>query len=291
MKRNIIENEKNSRSIIINYTVIKLNVLLYVIIIFLSGLSVGFSQNRISPAGLSYVNGEPDFYMGFGTTISSYLGGDFGSTFQIDFFRSYYDNDYYYDDYYYNNNNPSFIYPLQLDLLFGYKINNYLSAEFETSFLFHLDGWAARQYESGTIGEWDYLDRYDNATLYAVPFTASLKLCPFGSDRFFYLKGGFSTCFMSESVDRVREYYTYDYYYYYNRYNVIIGNYNTKRWLSGFIVGLGFRYSPSDFFGGETEIRYSGYFNSDKKDKSPLSIDRTSLIQNLALNLKFYIYF
>lgn len=130
---------------------------------------------------------ENDFYIGIGTSLSSYVGGDFGSTFAMRYWNNYNDDPYYYNNNYYNrhssyyNYNSGMLSPLQVDLALGTNISNYFSFQIESSFIWHLNGRADPKYETGTFNDnTDYIDRYDNSTLFSIPIIASLKVYPFG---------------------------------------------------------------------------------------------------------------
>jgi hypothetical protein len=99
-----------------------------------------------SQISYSQIKNEPRFYIGLGTSISTFIGGDFGSTFSA---RYYSERDNYYNDYYYpgpytinelhNYRHESF-FPLQVDLAMGVDASRFVSLQVESSFIWHLNG-------------------------------------------------------------------------------------------------------------------------------------------------------
>lgn len=233
----------------------------------------------------------PKIYFGIGTGIQSYIGGDFGKAYSLRFFSKY----DYYDDYYYNNrryydNDRDLISPVGFDLNAGVNINEYLSVELESSFIWHFFGWPDRQYETGTSGNWDYIDKYDDSFLFANPYTINLKVYPGGRRAGLFFSGGFGWMYIKESMNRVREFYDYSYNYYNYSYTYLIKSYKDSKWCTGFKVAAGFSFPAFDYLSGELEIKYTSFY-PEKNMESPLLINRVPNIGNIALVSKFYFSF
>jgi|WetSurMetagenome_2_1015567.scaffolds.fasta_scaffold06965_1 hypothetical protein len=231
-------------------------------------------------------------YIGIGTSLSSYLGGDFGSTFHLRFFNYHnYNHDYNYDNN--NYNSSSLLSPIQLDLAGGVNLSRNLSVVLETSFIWHFDGFPRRNYEPGTLpGNYYYLDRNDNSSMFAIPIIISIRYFPFDRNIIpFYLSLGYGRQYTKESLDRIREIYTYDYgYYEYNNYEYPIASYSATEWLSGYKLSIGGFYNIENMLTGELELRFTN-FNANKKNNSPLAMHNSPNIFNVALGTKVYFNF
>lgn len=240
----------------------------------------------------SQLNNNPSFYIGIGTGLQSYIGGDFGKAYSLRFFSRYnYDDDYYYYDREYYDDNRNIISPLGFDVNAGLKITNYLTLEFETSFIWHFHGWPDRQYETGTIGNLDYIDKFDDSFLFANPYIISLKIYPLSRIFGLYFSTGFGWLYVKEKMDRVREYYDYSYYNYYNyRFTYLIKTYSDSKWCTGFKFAVGLTFPTFEYLSGEIELRYTNFY-PDKNLSSPLLINRVPNIGNIALISKFYLSF
>ena len=130
--------------------------------------------------------------MGFGTSVSSFLGGEFGKVYalRLNYSPDYYDsyNSYNYSSY--DGYDSYFMYsPIQLDVNAGYMLNEKLSLEMESSFIWHLRGRPEPEFVTGTEDGSDYIDKYDNSTLFAIPFVVNAKFYPAGrKETPFYIK-------------------------------------------------------------------------------------------------------
>jgi hypothetical protein len=72
---------------------------------------ISFSLLLFSNASFAQYSSGQNFYIGFGTGISSYLGGYFGQANEMKVLIEYnddYSDDYYYDDYFSSYNNNTF---------------------------------------------------------------------------------------------------------------------------------------------------------------------------------------
>jgi len=249
----------------------------------------------ISSAGAQTYR-APGFSLSFGVTVGSYSGADFGSTYAMRFFppnnydygSNYYNNSYYNNGYYNNNynNNPNFFYnPIVFDLGGEINVNEFLSIGIETSFLWHTAGYPGRGYTSGNLsGNRYYVDRWDNAMLYAVPIFLNLKIFPFGQ-RYspVYFSAGYGEQYTNERIDRVREIYNNEYTYYGNKY--LLAGYSDTKWLSGFKLAVGVRYSISPYVSNETELKVTNFF-PDRNINSPLAMNRTTNITFIGITTK-----
>jgi hypothetical protein len=240
---------------------------------------------------------ERYFYFGFGTSVSTYTGGDFGNRFamritypQNDYNNNFYYNRYNYNDYYNDNTSMN---PLQADMTFGFKPSKHMAIELNTGIIWHGYGHPDPQYQYGTYGNSDYTDRYDNSTLLAVPIMATVKFYPFASMRVpLYLLAGYGVQYTSEKLDRVREFYSYNSYYgnYNNSYSYPIAEYSDARWLQGVRTGMGYSFNLSDMLIGDVELSYSNFFSEAWQD-SPLAMNRTKNIGNISLGTHVYFGF
>lgn len=251
--------------------------------------SYSFSQDAHNK-----VNGK--FYMGFGTSVSSFLGGEFGKVYAL---RLNYSPDYYdsYSSFNYNSYDgydSYFMYsPIQLDVNAGYMVNEKLSLEMESSFIWHLRGRPDPEFATGSDNGNDYIDKYDNSTLFALPLVVNAKFYPAGRNQTpFYIKAGAGFQYVSESSERVREYYSFDEYYY-NYYSgqSVLASYSRKTWLPGFKIGAGISYTLLEDLNAFTEIEYSYFKNSPKGGDSPLALNKAHYTGLLALNTKIYFNF
>jgi hypothetical protein len=129
----------------------------------------------------------------------------------------------------------------------------------ESSFLWHLNGRANRFYETGTIGEYDYIDKNDNAELICIPIIASVKIFPFGRNRSsFYLTVGYGIQYIQESVNRIRKIYNYNYNKY-SSYEYPIASYRERDWFHGIKLGLGFDFRISRYMKSDVELRVTNF--------------------------------
>lgn len=254
--------------------------------------SSGYAQRY----DIEYGNDYPKFYLGLGTNLQSYIGGDFGNTYALRYEEGYYYDDYnyynnyYYDDYYYDDND-GIVSPFGLDLYAGVQLNSYLSLELESSFIWHLIGRPDRKYETGYEGEEDYIDYNDDSRLYANPIFLGLKYYPFSRERLpLFISAGFGAQYIKESMDRVREYYDYGYHYYNYNPTYLLASYESAKWMTGFKAGAGFSYNFFNLFSAETELRYTSFY-PEQNLNSPLLMNRVPQIGNLAFLMKIYLVF
>lgn len=253
----------------------------------------------VSQISNSQVKTENQFYIGIGSSISSYIGSDFGKTFAIRYSPSgYYDNDYYggyyyrphrYSDYY---GSRETFFPLQVDLALGMNVSKILSVQIESSILWHLNGRLDRNYETGYDGEYDYIDFNDNSSLISVPVMLSAKLYPFGKKRtVFYLTSGYGVQYMQEGVDRIRSYYDYSSYgntYYSDLYEYPIAEYRGREWVHGFKVGMGVNFRITNSINCDVELKATNFFPPGRDNSSILTMYRSPNITNIALGTKVY---
>ena len=235
-------------------------------------------------------------YIGVSTSISSFVGGDFGSTYQLSFFPHYYDDDYYnnyfynnyiYDDYDRDENHYEGISPLEVSLFAGHYFNYHLSLELESSFIWHPVGKPFRDFAYGSRAGEDYVEFNDNSTFTAVPIIASIKYFPF--NRYihpYYLSAGIGVQYSSESMARVRSFSNYDF----NSYKEVINSYSSKHWYPGFKVALGYIANLNDYLYANFELKYQSFFNFDSRP-SPLVMIRSSNLGYLALSTKVFFSF
>ncbi len=266
---------------------------IFTLLFFSIIISQGYSQRYDIDYGYSIY---PKFYIGIGTNVQSYIGGDFGKTYGLRYQDSYYYDDYnynynnyYYEDDYYDYDDGT-LSPIGFDLYAGLQLNDYLSVELESSFIWHLIGRPDRQYETGYEGEEYYIDSYDDSRLYANPTFIGLKFYPAGRYSLsFYISGGFGMQYTTESMDRIREYYDYGYGYNYNP-AYVIASYKSSKWIKGFKIGSGFSYNFFNLITAEAELRYTSFY-PEQKMTNPLLINRVPQIGNLAFLMKAYVVF
>ncbi len=247
--------------------------------------------------GFSQLNKKEDtkYYIGIGTSLSTFVGGDFGKTFSLRYSNDTYDydNGYYYNKStkYYDNNSNS-LNPLQFDLVAGYKITNDIAIELESSLIWHTNGDINPAYSFGSEGDINYIDRFDNSKLFALPIIASLKVYPLGrSNSSIYLKGGYGIQYTQESLEKVREFYTTvnnGYYFYTETFEFPIAEYSANRLLHGFKTAVGFSYDLFGTLTGDIELRYSNFFTNEDK-AAPLAMFTTPVIRNIALGTVVYL--
>jgi hypothetical protein len=219
-----------------------------------------------------------------GTGLSSYLGGYFGNAYSMKVLSDYSD-DYYYNNYNYSYGNNTVWSPIQFDITGGVNVSENISIEVASSFIFAFDGYIDPEFVSGNTGRQDFLDRNSRSQLYAVPVSAALKFQ--SSDEYgsgFYLKAGPAFQYTSEEYDRVREYYSYDYYYP-SSYFVYLYTVSKSEWLPGFTTAMGLQFQLSDNTMSYTELAYS-YFNIDPNNQTALALDRAPEAQLFAFQCK-----
>lgn len=243
----------------------------------------------------SQVKSGNKFYIGIGTSVSSYLGSDFGKTFAVRYAPSGYYNDNYYNNYYYRPNRYNNYYdretffPLQADLAMGYNISKAISVQIESSILWHLNGRCNRQYETGTEGGYDFIDRYDNSTLISVPIMASLKIFPFGKKHTaFFLSGGYGVQYIQEGVDRIRNYYNYGNTYNPYLYEYTLAEYKGREWVHGFKAGMGLNFKLTKSVNCDVELKATNFFPPYRDNTNPLSMYRSPNITNISLGTKVF---
>ena len=238
-------------------------------------------------------NDYRDNYIGIGTALSTFAGGDLGSTFQLKFLPyyddgyydyHYYNYNYYYDDYHRYRDRFEGICPLEISLFGGHHFNDHLTIELESSFIWHPVGSPDRNYYSGD----NYVDFNDDPTLIAVPIMASVKYFPFNRFRSpFYLSAGAGVQFTYETMDRVRSHYnSYDDY----LYKETLSSYTSQHWYPGVKVALGTDFHLHENMHLNMELKYQNFFNTDTHP-SPLVINSTDNIGYVALAMKIYFSF
>lgn len=235
-----------------------------------------------------------NFYIGVGTGVSSYLGGYFGNAYSMKVLSDYYDDDYY-DDYYYDDysgyyNNTTIWSPIQIEISGGYNLNENLSAEFSSTFLFAFNGSIDPEFVTGSNRRGDYIDRNSRSLLYAVPVSAALNIHSSGDDGSgVFFKFGPAFQYTSEEYDRVREYYEYDEYYSYSEFFYLY-TVSKSEWLPGFTVSTGIQFALSEYTTSYTELAYS-YFKISGNNSTALALDRAIEAQLFSLNTKVYFNF
>jgi len=247
---------------------------------------------------------EGNVYFGIGTGLSTFVGGEFGHRFEMritlpDYYGNNYYNGYghnyyggygYYDNYY---DDYTSLYPLQADFVMGVRTSKHLSVELISGVIWHYNGVPSPEYTNGRYGGDNYTDRYANGNYLGIPVMLSLKYYPFVSQNVpLYISGGYGVQYVTESVDRVRDFYTYDPYYggsVYS-YGYPIAHYYDEKWIHGFRTALGYSFRMGNAMFGDVEFTYSNFFSSTLP-YSPLAMDRTSNIGNLSLGTHFYFGF
>lgn len=249
---------------------------LLILIIFIS--SNLYPQSNDSRIGIS-----------FGTTLGTYAGSDFGSTYYMSFYTDDYYNDNYYNNSYYNDGyNNSFLSPLEFDLGIDFRVSNNLSLSFESSYIWHINGKPNRDYVTVITGNGSYLEMWDNAMMYAVPLFLSLKLYPLGKENYsFYISGGYGMQYISESMDRVREDLDYNYY---GGYRYYIGGVSDAKWQQGVKLAIGMNFNMGSSLSNETEIKVTNFF-PQRNSYSQLAMNTSTNITFIGLTSKMYFNF
>jgi len=241
-----------------------------------------------------------DFYIGLGTKLSTYFGGEFGRRFGIRFANSYdpYNDrsNYYYDDEYnYNNDRETnSLNPLEFNLIGGINLIGNLSVELEAGLSMHTNGYIEEKgHTIGTQGTTPYVEHFDNSRMVAVPIIASMKFYPLGKETTpFFVTGGYGIQFVRESVDLVRDYEIYNnYYYQYGSYRVKMDSYSGSTWMTGFRFGAG---TTLELFGNlktDVEINYTRFYNNNTVNESNLAFQNTPRFNNISLGTKIYFGF
>jgi opacity protein-like surface antigen len=241
-----------------------------------------------------------DFYLGLGTKLSSYIGGDVGDRFAIRYSNAYDpfedNNGYYYnkDEQYYNDRQSNALNPLQLNLFGGVNLGNNFALELETGVLFHTagnveDGDVNVGFQNGV----NYVEHYDNSSLLSIPLIASLKFYPLGKNSTsLYLSGGYGVQYISETLDRVRDYQLYNNYNYQSgTYRDMIAGYSASSWMTGFKAGVGLSYFLFGNIANDIELSYSHFTNRNTQEGSNLAIQKTPEFGNVSLGVKMYMDF
>ena len=234
-------------------------------------------------------NYNNEFYLGMGTGLSSYLGGYFGNAYAMKVLSDYSDY-YYYNSYNYSYDNNTVWSPIQFDITGGVNVSENFSIELASTFIFAFDGNIDPEFVTGNNGRYDYLDRNSRSQLYAVPVSAALKF--HSSDEYgsgFFLKAGPAFQYTSEEYDRVREYYSYEYYYP-TSYFTYLYTVSKSEWLPGFTTSMGLQFQLSENTMSYTELAYS-YFNINPNNQTALALDRAPEAQLFAFNAKVFFSF
>ena len=243
-----------------------------------------------------YSSPGDNVYIGFGTALSSYLGGYFGNAYQMrvlsdpsDYYDDY--NDYYgYNSYGSYDNYYTIWSPLEFDIITGYRLNDNMSLELSSTFLFHPNGRVDPQFVTGSINNRDYIDRNSISQLYAVPLSAAIKFHSSGADaEGFYLKFGPAMQYTSEEYDRIREYYYYEKYYEHSYFSYI-GTVSESKWLPGFTASMGAQFSLTGYLSAYTELDYS-YFKINGNNLNALALERAKEAQLFSLKTVVYLSF
>lgn len=241
-----------------------------------------------------------NFYIGLGTKLSTYFGGEFGRRFGIRFANSYdpYDerSNYYYDDEYsyHNDKETNSLNPLEFNIIGGINLFGNFSFELEAGLSMHTNGYVEEnKYTHGTQGTTPYIEHFDNSRMVAVPIIASMKFYPLGKETTpFYVSGGYGIQFVRESLDLVRDYEIYNnYYYQYGSYRVKMDSYSGSGWMSGFRFGAG---TSIEVFGNlitDIELNYTRFFNNNTVNESNLAFHNTPRFNNFSLGTKVYFGF
>lgn len=268
------------------------------LLVLISLFAVGQPQNTYSQ-GLK-TNENKSFYVGLGTKLSTYFGGEFGRRFGIRFANSYdpyndRSNHYYDDEYnYYNDKETNSLNPLEFNLIGGVNLTGNLSLELETGISLHTNGYIeGNQYTIGMQGTTSYVEHFDNSTMVAVPIMASMKFYPLGKDNTpLFVSGGYGVQFVRESLDLVRDYETYNnYYYQYGSYRVKMDSYSGSGWMNGFRIGTGTSFEIFGNLKTDIELNYTRFFNSNTIEGSNLAFQKTPQLNNFSLGTKVYFGF
>jgi hypothetical protein len=253
---------------------------LAVLIVFL-GSSIGFSQTKKPPVK------EKTFYIGVGTSISSFLGGEFGNRFQI----RYGEDEYNYDGYNYDYGPSYSLSPVQIAIVAGKKLNENISLELEASFFNHTKGFIDnRDITTGSNAGTPYYDSYERAKMLSIPLIASVKYFPGGrTNSGIYLTAGAGYAYMRESIERVRTLKYFDNYYYYYYYSKqTLASYSDHQWLPVMKLAGGTKFDLFGTLAGDVELTYTN-FKTVKEFGDPLTTGHGSaFLQNIALTGKFF---
>ena len=202
-----------------------------------------------------------------------------------------YDDDYYYNDYYYDSYEYTTIWsPIQFDITGGVNLNEFLSLEFNSTFLWSFNGYLDPQFVTGSTATRDYIDKNSRSQLYSVPLSAAVKI--HSSDEYgsgFFFKIGPAFQYTSEEYDRIREYYDYEKYYTYSSYEYLY-TFSKSEWLPGFTVSTGITLDMGDGLTSYTELAYS-YFKISPNGETALALDQAIEAQLFSLNTKIYFGF
>lgn len=232
------------------------------------------------------------FYIGLGTSVTSYFGEDFGGRY---FFRSFFNSSDRYNSGSSYYSDPSFgVFPLNLQLTSGYKLTEAISTEVEASFIWHARGYMNNpDFQSGQLSNnRTYVDRNDYASMVAVPVFLNLKFHPFGDfNNSLFLKTGFGAQFVSESIDRVRK--VYEDGYFFNTYTseYLLHRTSGTKWMSGTRLGAGYYIGFDNGIVSETDITYTLFFNHGKINGDPLAINTSGKISMISLSTRVYFRF
>ena len=240
------------------------------------------------------VTNEKDkrFYIGLGTSLTSYFGEDFGGRYSFrSFFNtsdSYRSGNSYYSD-------PAFgVFPLNLQMTTGYKISESVSTELEASFIWHARGYLNNpDFQSGQLSNnRTYIDRNDYSSMVAVPIFLNMKFHPFGDyNNSVFLKTGIGAKYVSESMDRVRK--VYEDGYFFNTYTseYLLNKNSGSKWMSGTRLGMGYLIGFDNGLVSETDITYSLFFNHAKISGDPLAINTSGKLSMISLSTRVYFRF
>jgi opacity protein-like surface antigen len=245
------------------------------------------------------------FFVALGSSVSTFIGGDLGSTFGLRItdgsekyrnYNNYYNNYNYYKPYnnYNDNRNDGTFNPMQFDLTAGFKINEDAMLMLNINPTWHMNGDINPDFQTGySANNFNYVDRTDNSHLLSIPLMLQLKVYP-GSkaNSKFYIIGGGGMVYIRESQERIRELYTYNgpYYGSYN-YEFPLSRSISSKWLPGYMAGAGFSYNLSGSLNGDIELKYTNFINNERNNTSNLSLDRTPNIGNLSLGTKIFFNF
>lgn len=224
-----------------------------------------------------------NFYIGFGTGVSSYLGGYFGKAYSMKVLSDY-DDDYYYDGYYSSYSNPTLWSPIQFDVVSGF------TAEFSSTFIFAFNGSVDPEFVTGSSGDRDYIDRNSYSQMFAMPVSATLNFHSseeYGGGYFFKFGPAFQ--YTSEEYDRIREYYRYEKFNSYSSF-AHLNTVSKTKWIPGFTVSTGIQMDLGDGMSSFTELSYS-YFKISGDNSTALALDRAKEAQLFALNTRIYFGF